>query len=121
MGTNYTVNSEKEKVLWNNVKLLHVRKDSPNTIYYKNNYNEKYKCIDIRRIQRGRPKTIPDLIKAYQVPPKLTAQILKNLLELCSTYAIPSVHHSFFKSLQSSEDATVQSGADLSRFKLFVF
>ena len=109
MGKNFNVNKQKEKCLWQNVKMVQIRKDEPFTIYYKTNYSEvEYShAINVRgtRQRNSKTKNIDSIVlsKAYKRPPKIPANKLNDLLQLCQSRAIPERHHQFFKNLEGNE------------------
>lgn len=48
IGNNFTINTENEKVVWNKIKVLETRKDSPYKVFYKNEFSEEeFKTIHV--------------------------------------------------------------------------
>ncbi|KAL4100771.1 hypothetical protein QTP88_020802 [Uroleucon formosanum] len=106
IGTNFNINTDKEKVLWGNIKIIEVRKDSPFKFFYKNNMSEeKYKTIDVtQKLSRGRkskPKINEELIlnEAYSRPPGITDVKKKDLMQLCDANVIPNCHKQFYENI----------------------
>lgn len=102
MGKNFSINEKGEKVFWNEIKILTVRKESPNKIFYKTSYSdEEYNIIDIRRkVRTTRPEIV--LTQAYKEPPSIPKKKVTDLLSLCEKKLIPKKHHPFFKSLKAT-------------------
>ncbi|KAL4100690.1 hypothetical protein QTP88_020724 [Uroleucon formosanum] len=106
IGTNFNINTDKEKVLWGNIKIIEVHKDSPFKFFYKNNMSEeKFKTIDVtQKLSRGRkskPKINEDLIlnEAYSRPPDITDVKKKDLMQLCDANVIPNCHKQFYENI----------------------
>lgn len=47
---NMSINTKREKVVWNDIKVLKVDKSQPNSLFYKSDYDqEEFNEIDLRR------------------------------------------------------------------------
>lgn len=111
MGSNYNVNEDGQKVNWNSLRVIEARKDSPNILFYKTDYEESdFKTILVKRSQRGHRLSVPVLHQAYQNAPKLPRNKVKDLLDLCSSGVIPRIHHPFFNNLQVQEENNEDEG-----------
>lgn len=103
MGPNFTINTNDEKVKWNDIKVMRFEDTSPNIIFYKTDYSEtEFKQINTKRRLRGRPSD-PSLKPAYITAPKIPAPKVKDLVELCKSNVIPPVYHQFYLNLQPGE------------------
>lgn len=50
IGKNFVKNTEKEKVVWNNLRIIRVEKTQPNLIFYKSSYTQdRFKSIDVKQ------------------------------------------------------------------------
>lgn len=81
------------------MKILEVRKENPCV----NNYMQSYKQqdfdeISIRRIKGRHPQIV--LHTAYSSEPGTDSRKKKDLLDLCKSGVIPSVHAGFYNSLK---------------------
>ena len=102
IGDNYTLNTNGEKVYWNNIRIVKVEKCHPGIIFYKNTYeNDEFMKINVNMKKKGRRSSgIPYNIKlAYAEKPKITENKKRDLLSLCDSNHIPKVYHSFYKNL----------------------
>ena len=108
VGNNFSVNVKGEKVIWNNIQILKVSKDSPGIIFYKNAYNsEAFEEIKVQTVKHGRPSLsaingVYNLKPAYQKPPTISDKTKSHLMELCKKNLIKKVHHPFFENLNSA-------------------
>ncbi|KAJ8931321.1 hypothetical protein NQ314_015776 [Rhamnusium bicolor] len=62
IGNNFSQNTDKEKVIWKDVKIIRVEKDHPQIIFYKTSYDQlTYKQIKIKKSLWSNPleKTAP--------------------------------------------------------------
>lgn len=103
VGTNFTLNTLKEKVVWSNIKIIKVEKYKPNLIFYKTDYNQNdFQCIEVKK--RHRMKSLPSvhLKSAYEHPPTISHEKKEGLLYLCTTNAIKEPYHDYYKLLPSS-------------------
>ena len=103
VGQNFTINTNDEKVKWNDIKVMRFEDTSPNIILYKTDYSEtEFKQINTKRRLRGRPSD-PSLKPAYITAPKIPAPKVKDVVELCKSNVIPPVYHQFYLNLQPGE------------------
>lgn len=106
IGNNFSLNTDDEKCTWNDVKIVEVRKQNPNSLFYKTSYkSECFKEIFIKRKSR---KILKELIlkKAYTEGPSISDNKRKDLVSLCSANLIPKAHHPFFLNLKSTKKVT---------------
>ncbi|XP_023211752.1 uncharacterized protein LOC111614620 [Centruroides sculpturatus] len=102
MGNNFSKNENNNLVNWPNIKIIKVMKQDPYTIFYKHSYaQEDFEKLNIRQRMRGRSAKVM-LHPAYSSPPGIDAGKKKDLLDLCKSGVIPSVHASFYNSLKVS-------------------
>lgn len=103
IGPNYNVNTNGEKVLWNDIKILSLIKNAPYSIFYKLSYDqENYLEIDVRGRRSSRTSScLVTLKQAYNEAPKISKNKKEGLLFLCKTKAIKSMYHSFYENLNS--------------------
>lgn len=80
---------------------LHVKKEHPFKLFYKEVYNTDlpFEEIDFSKKGglRGRPPTTILLPPLYERPPKIKAAKYNNLMQLLPY--IPPIHHAFYESL----------------------
>lgn len=99
MGHNFSRNENNKSVNWSNMKILEVRKENPYVIYYKQSYEQQdFDEISIRRIKGRCPQIV--LRTAYSSAPGIDSRKKKDLLDLCKSGVIPSVHAGFYNSLK---------------------
>lgn len=77
IGYNYTLNTNGEKVYWNNIRIVKVEKSHPGIIFYKNTYEDgEFMKININNIKKkGRRSSINktyNIKLAYTEKPKIT-------------------------------------------------
>lgn len=96
MGSNFNVNENGEKVLFNDIKIVKVKKDEPSKIFYKTSYNqEEFNIINIRKKTRTQRVNLT-LVPAYDSAPPIPINKKNDLLSLCNDKLIPRKHHNFF-------------------------
>jgi hypothetical protein len=91
---NRTKATDGSVVNWLKVKWFKYEKQHPGKIFFKFDYADEYKVIDVQG--RGR-KTVnmPYLKKVYAEPPKISALKYTDLKSLCTERAIPGDYHPF--------------------------
>lgn len=105
IGTNFTMNEEKEKVLWHDVCCVRVEKECPSIILYQTSYEQEgWMRLNIMgRARRLDRRTNCELVPAYADRPGIPVCKKKDLLDLCDAHVIPRVHWDFFKNLKVDE------------------
>ena len=99
---NTNVEEEKKRVLWPSIGIFQVKKNEPNNLFYKTEYDNEYSCITLYRPRR-RMKAVD--ITSFTVNPAypVTIQIPKkkydDLIHMCKSGAVPKIYHNFFESL----------------------
>lgn len=103
MGRNFNLNTENEKVVWSQVKVVKVCKKEQDTIFYKTRFeDEEFKKICIRQKARSaRPQV--SLEPCYTGPVSIPAKKKVHLMQLCDEMQVPKVHHDFFKNLKAAD------------------
>lgn len=82
----------------NDVKIFEVRKESPNSVFFKKSYNDQeFENIDI--IKRKRVNRELQLKPAFTAKPGITERKKSDLMELVNKKHIPSFYKSFFENL----------------------
>lgn len=100
IGSNYSINTEKEKVRWTDIKVLNFNKNNPSSIFYKYNYDqENYLEIDVRGRRSIRNSATIILQKEYKEAPKISKNKKDGLIALCNSKAIKTPYHNFFNNL----------------------
>ncbi|XP_039281015.1 uncharacterized protein LOC120350647 [Nilaparvata lugens] len=103
-GKNFNINEKNQRVQWNEIKMLEVRKEQPLKLFYKTSYEQsEYEVIDVVRKCRGRRKEI-SLHPLYNSPPSIPSNKKNDLISLCKENLIPKKYHNFFSSLKSCEN-----------------
>ncbi|KAK4883365.1 hypothetical protein RN001_006684 [Aquatica leii] len=98
-GQKFSKNSENEKVVWSDIHVFRVKKDFPDTILYKTDFDsDVYKKI---YLSSRRSYNLSEFIlqKAYSTHPVLTDKTKEHLLELCDKNLIAKVHQPFYHDL----------------------
>lgn len=105
-GKNFTINENKEKVVWHDICICRVEKNFPSTIFYKTSYEDKeWKELNVRGKARGRQRVLElELLPAYSELPSISKLKKKDLLDLCEAHVIPRVHWDFFKNIKTEDD-----------------
>lgn len=100
MGSNFNKNVEGEKVTWNDIKIIRVKKGEANKIFYKTSFaQECFQVINIREKTRKKRMENISLVPAYTKPPNIPNNKKEDLVSLCNDNLIPKRHHQFFMSL----------------------
>lgn len=120
MGKNYVKNTENEKVVWKDVRIVKVEKMQPYIIFYKTSYSQyNFKSIDVRQnskhLRNNQEQKKTKLLPAYKKAPSIDAKKKENLLELCKENAIKQVYWPFYKGLsEKSDDNNQKEDVDIS-------
>lgn len=102
IGNNFNVDTTGNKLVWNDLRVLRAEKLEDRVLMFKTKYDQTdFQKICVVKNKRGRPCETSqiELHNAYPTPPKLSSQKKSDLLALCSSKAIPEVHHTFYSSL----------------------
>lgn len=93
-------NSKNEKILWNQIKEVHVHKNEPNKLYYKYDLNESdaYDCLVVGSSTRN-SSSLPNLTPISNTLFKISKDKYNDLIHMCHTGVIISEHSNYFKSL----------------------
>lgn len=70
-GTNFSVNTEKEKIMWQSIREIKVEKEKTFQFSYKTCFEGTSKTVLTRKVTRGRP-SVPTLSRVYTSPPGIT-------------------------------------------------
>ena len=103
--SNMKTDTEGKKVNWMKIKVIRVRKDTPDQIQIKESFAKEFRSIHINvRKTRGRPsdtpKTIPDKYES-QLP--IYVQKKNDLMSLCDSLVIPQHYRCFYEGLETSK------------------
>lgn len=91
----FTKNSDGEKVMWSNIKVLRVTKDDPDTLFYKETFNTNvFKKINVFLKTKNHTP-----VQAYLEAPKIPYKKKEDLLSLLKH--IPIEYQDFFKNLKA--------------------
>lgn len=113
IGTNFTIDIEKKKVKWTEIKVIMATKDNPNSLYFKYEYGDDipYSEIQVRnnivslrsskRNTRNEKQFTGKLWPAYSEDLKISKQKKDGLVTLCQKNLIPKPYHNFFMNLSS--------------------
>jgi len=98
---NKTKATDGNVVNWLKVKWFKYERQNPTTIFYKYDYTEEFRMIDVTCKRRGRKAAAkgPKIRPLYTEPPKISAAKHADLLSLCKERAIPSDYHPFYEAL----------------------
>lgn len=93
-------NSKNEKILWNQIKEVNVRKHEPNKLYYKYDLNENdaYDCLVVGSSTRN-SSSLPNLTLLSNTLFKISKDKYNDLIHMCHNGVIISEHSNYFKSL----------------------
>ncbi|XP_022826364.1 uncharacterized protein LOC111356295 [Spodoptera litura] len=115
-GCNWTVNTNRERVFWSQLRQLEIRPESTDRIHYKIDFCEhEFKCIIVNNVLET-PKTrsrnrlredtsqisdplLRPLTQAYKGKLPIPKAKLQDLKYLCQNNIIPSIYHDFYMSL----------------------
>lgn len=103
---NYNVNFKTDiagnRISWLDIKWLRVRRNAPDTIYFKTSFEEDFRAIIVRKVStrtsRGKTTNI-ELSTKYTEKIPISAAKQKDLLSLCKDLTIPSEYHTYYKQL----------------------
>jgi len=105
---NWTIDETGKKVSWKVVRVLEVRKDDPNTLYYKNNYCDEFTRIRLNRAKRGgkggsKSKDLENEIlhplNTSGASRPISDAKYNDLIGLCRKQAIPKAYQQFYHQL----------------------
>ncbi|XP_073953172.1 uncharacterized protein [Choristoneura fumiferana] len=104
-GRNWLKNDDGEKVMWNKIKEIYVKKEMPDTIHYKYDLScEEYKIIKTAKKTRSKKKIVTSEIKkAHTSLLKLNYDKYKDLVGMCESKVIPEEFANLFKDLPHYE------------------
>jgi len=102
--TNRTSNVNGETVSWLRIKWLRFCKDKPFVIQYKYSIAAEFMTINVCK-RRGRPKVLPNLVRAYRTRLPISAAKKADLLALVKAKIVPTEHALFYKNLPSNAKA----------------
>ncbi|CAH1107724.1 unnamed protein product [Psylliodes chrysocephalus] len=106
MGSNFNKNDEGDKVTWNEIKMIRVKKHETNKIFYKTSFTQdNFKVINIREKTRKKQIEKITLVPAYNKPPNIPNNKKEDLVSLCNDNLVPKRHHQFFMSLNGGTTA----------------
>lgn len=79
IGNNYTIDENKTKINWSDIKCIKVDKENPFIIMYKTSYEQvEYGRINVRKVNKTRlsqqvfDANLPSLQAAYKCPPAIS-------------------------------------------------
>ncbi|XP_050515305.1 uncharacterized protein LOC126890430 [Diabrotica virgifera virgifera] len=99
--SNFSKNTLGETVKWKEISVVRVERGSPFHIFYKYNFKDEFKVLDIREKKRGRQAQLK-LKPAYNDPPGISSAKKQDLLSLCTSNIINKQYHNFYESLPIS-------------------
>ena len=95
---NFEMNTDNEKVYWNSIRTITFRSESPNQFEYQTDYDGPNYTVDLLKKQRSKipkPASI-SLTHLREDGIQIPRAKYVDLLRLCTSNIIPSVHHPFF-------------------------
>ena len=100
-----------ETLMWTKVHSFQYRKEAPNKIFFKYDYDEPYRSLTITRGRRQNAPNIKDysLKKLYTQKITITDAKYTDLMSLCKKGFIPEVHHRFYQQLPHSSQTGLES------------
>ncbi|XP_039296244.1 uncharacterized protein LOC111058861 isoform X3 [Nilaparvata lugens] len=101
VGKNFSKNMSGEQVKWRDISVIHVNREAPFQIFYKNNFDDVDKIINIREKMRGVTQMVLRL--AYTAPPGISSFKKRDLLSLCTSNVINKQYHQFYECLPVGE------------------
>ena len=85
------------------MRWLHFQKDEPDTMFFKNDFDDEFKSIKFNTTssKRGRQTigNLTDLPRKYHAKQPISEAKKKDLLTLCKTGVISEEHHGYYMSL----------------------
>ena len=91
------------------ISWLQYRKDEPNKIFYRKDYDESKAFKEILVYRKVRNDPLPKLYPAYDSVLPISAAKLRDLQQLCHDLAIPKSYHAFYNGLISNTDGDEDS------------
>ena len=94
-------------VKWSDIVHFRYTRESPDSIYFKYDFDQNFKQIKVvssTRTNRKMKKCSQSLPKLYSSLLPISAAKKKDLLNLCKKEIIPSVHHHYYENLPSTEE-----------------
>ncbi|XP_041982815.1 uncharacterized protein LOC121739498 isoform X3 [Aricia agestis] len=104
-GKNFTINTDGDRVIWNDIKKIFMQASSPYSIFYCDTYGTStMKCINVRHKMRGTAVNVElQIKKKYYARPKISNLKKKDLLALCNS-VIPRVYWDFYTNLEATDN-----------------
>nr|XP_022906720.1 uncharacterized protein LOC111418411 isoform X1 [Onthophagus taurus] len=91
-----------------NVQWFRLEKDKPDTLLYKNNFEDMdFVEFDLRKQKKGRPNAHYELSLLYPTPPLIKTAKYENLQQLLPF--IPPIYHNFYTTLKHQGNATTKN------------
>ena len=94
---NFTLNQENEKVQWNGIKVLKLTCENPNAFQYKYDYGGTWHSVDLlKRCRSLINASSINLGNLYKDGVPIFRAKFADLISMCKSNIIPSVHHPFY-------------------------
>ena len=95
---NFDVNTDNDKFSWRSIRTISFKASAPNQFEYQTDYDGPAHTVDLfQKLRCKKPKpasvTLPQLRKDGV---KIARAKYIDLVRLCSSKIIPSVHHTFY-------------------------
>lgn len=108
----YTIKATDGTVLkWANVRWLQVKKDVPNSLFFKFDYWEEFKEVRFTRIVTRSDISSSMDTNLYPEPLPLKQVKYKDLMAMCRDGTIPKNYHSYYVNLPVAENENSDTGA----------
>ena len=95
---NFDVNSDGEKVYWRSIRTVTFKASHPNSFQYQTDYDGPVCTVDLfEKLRTKKPKPADiSLSQLREDGVKIARAKYIDLIRLCTSNIIPSVHHSFY-------------------------
>lgn len=102
---NFKTTVDGDTVNWLKVKVLKVQKSNPDQILVKYDFDDSnFLCINVKRAQRGRPKSGDKLPMKYQNKLPISVAKKNDLLDLCKGLVIPEIYWQYYDNLLTNKN-----------------
>ena len=96
-----------DTVQWLKIKWMRYLKDRPDTIHFRNGYDNEFRQLRVNLNVRGRPSNPPGaLVPLFNEPQAITKAKYEDLMFLGNSLSIPRFYHDFYKGL--NQDGNVR-------------
>ncbi|KAL4707280.1 hypothetical protein ACJJTC_019818 [Scirpophaga incertulas] len=109
-GKNFSLNTDGDRVVWNNIKKMYMQHTNPYIVFYLDTYlpNSTMKSFDVRHKMRSPAILEMTLTNKFRTRPPISDLKKKDLISLCQSKVIPRVYWDYYENLPASSELNVE-------------